>query len=203
MSLEALNIALFSHINASANPGAASLFVAHVFAVWAIYLLAVWMVAAWIWGKVGFRTALLNGALTIALGLTINRVIGLFWTHPRPFAMGLGNQFLPHAADSSFPSDHGTLVFSLALALLLSQRSRIQGVLVLLIGIGVAWSRIFLGVHFPLDMAGSFLVAIISAGLIRLVSNGLAQSVYPPIQTLYEAILRGLRLPPRIFPRHP
>jgi len=35
----------------------------------------------------------------------------------------------------------------------------------------VAWSRIYLGVHWPLDMAGSFVVAGFSAMFVRLALN--------------------------------
>jgi undecaprenyl-diphosphatase len=45
-----------------------------------------------------------------ALFLLINQVIILLWQHPRPFVIGLGHTYLAHAADSSFPSDHLTLL---------------------------------------------------------------------------------------------
>jgi hypothetical protein len=35
-------------------------------------------------------------------------------------------------------------------------------------GAGVAWSRIYLGVHFPLDMIASMLVAVVSGDIARL-----------------------------------
>lgn len=35
-------------------------------------------------------------------------------------------------------------------------------ILVLLAGVSVAWARVFLGVHFPLDMAGAVVVAALA-----------------------------------------
>ena len=39
------------------------------------------------------------------------------------------------------------------------------GLALALSGLPVAWARIYLGVHFPLDMVGSVLVAVLSARL--------------------------------------
>jgi len=82
----------------------------------------------------------------------------MVWQHPRPFMIGLGHTLIPHAADSSFPSDHATVLFAVSLTLLLG-RATVPGLAVLLAGFCVAWARIFLGVHFPLDMIGAAAVA--------------------------------------------
>ncbi|MGG7993411.1 phosphatase PAP2 family protein [Klebsiella aerogenes] len=66
----------------------------------------------------------------------------------------------------SFPSDHATLFFSAGMSLLLAGAKR-SGGLILLLSILVAWSRVFLGVHFPLDMAGAALVAVLTCLLLR------------------------------------
>ncbi len=64
------------------------------------------------------------------------------WFHPRPFMMPLGHTRISHPADNSFPSDHGTVMFSAAFALL-SLRLRGIGLLVLAAALPVAWARIF------------------------------------------------------------
>jgi undecaprenyl-diphosphatase len=65
---------------------------------------------------------------------------------------------MAHAADSSFPSDHGTVFASVALTLLLARVWR-HGALALIAGVATAWARVFVGVHFPLDMIGAIIVA--------------------------------------------
>ena len=79
--------------------------------------------------------------------------------------IGLGNTLIPHVADSSFPSDHLTLLWAVALSFLMHQRPRFAGVFLALLGLPMAWARIYLGVHFLLDMLGAALVAGISAWL--------------------------------------
>lgn len=73
---------------------------------------------------------------------------------------------MAHARDSSFPSDHLALIWSVAWVLLLRRETRMAGSALALLGIPVAWARIFLGVHFPLDMAGALLVALAAAGIV-------------------------------------
>jgi undecaprenyl-diphosphatase len=50
---------------------------------------------------------------------------------------------------------------SITLALL-ARRSWIGGIALALMSALVAWARIFLGVHFPLDMVGSLAMAVIA-----------------------------------------
>ena len=42
---------------------------------------------------------------------------------------------------------------------------RVAGITLALLGLPMAWARIYLGVHFPLDMVGAALVAALSAWL--------------------------------------
>jgi undecaprenyl-diphosphatase len=94
----------------------------------------------------------------IVLGVGVNQLIAIVWQHPRPFMIGLGRTLIPHAPDSSFPSDHMVVFCSVGLVLLLGGELRL-GSATWIAGLLVAWARIFLGVHFPLDMLGSVMVA--------------------------------------------
>lgn len=106
-----------------------------------------------------------NTSASGLLGLLINQIIGLAWLHPRPFMIGLGHTLIPHVADSSFPSDHLTLWWAVAFSLALQRGPRIAGVTLALLGVPIAWARIYLGVHFPFDMLGAIAVAAICAWL--------------------------------------
>lgn len=92
------------------------------------------------------------------LALGANQVIGIFWQHPRPFMIGLGNTWMTHAADSSFPSDHITVFSGIGLTLLFGGEFRLAAG-VLTTGFAVAWARVFVGIHFSLDMVGAVVVA--------------------------------------------
>ena len=77
--------------------------------------------------------------------------------------IGLGTNLLPHVADPSMPSDHLTFVWAVAASLMRHADTRRIGSMLALVGVPMAWARIYLGVHFPLDMAGAALVASGSA----------------------------------------
>ncbi|HSU04217.1 MAG TPA: phosphatase PAP2 family protein, partial [Acetobacteraceae bacterium] len=68
-------------------------------------------------------------------------------------------------------------------------------------GLGVAWARVFLGVHFPDDMAASALVAIACGCLAGVAQPVVRLRVLPVVEGAYETSLRLLRLPPALIPR--
>lgn len=159
------NETLFLLMNASAHPNAFVVFAAKFLAEYAIWLIPFSLVIGWLRGAESTRKLLLEAAASGLAGLLIVQLIGLVWQHPRPFMLGLGNQLLAHAADSSFPSDHLTLLSAVAFSFLMHQRAKLAGMLLALLGLPVAWARIYLGVHFPLDMLGAAAVAALSAWL--------------------------------------
>jgi undecaprenyl-diphosphatase len=116
-------------------------------------------------GRVAYLP-MIGAAMSGLLGLIFNYFISLAWYHPRPLEMGIGQTLIAHVQDSSFPSNHLTLIWSVALSLLLHKQHRVMGGLLFLIGIPVAWARIYLGVHFPLDIVGAAIVGMVSASLI-------------------------------------
>ncbi|MBC8751301.1 undecaprenyl-diphosphatase [Paraburkholderia sp. WC7.3g] len=160
-TLEALNQALFLMINGTASTPAWQVGTALVIADYLIWLIPLLLVGIWLSGDERQRGLAIRACVVAMLGVGANQLIGMVWQHPRPFMIGLGHTFLPHAPDSSFPSDHATVFAGVALTLLLGGMRRLGG-LTLLIGTTVAWARVFLGVHFPLDMIGAVAVACVA-----------------------------------------
>jgi undecaprenyl-diphosphatase len=201
MPFESLNIQLFQLINAPADPWQMVLMIARFFAVWVVFAGVLWLVVTWIKNGHQFRFALLDTFLTAVVALVANQAISSTWYHARPFETGLGRQFLDHATESSFPSDHAVFMFALFFATAANAPTRKWAGLFLVSGIGVAWSRIYLGVHFPFDMIGAFGVAFLSMLWVKLISLWMRLNVYPLTVQLYETIIATLKLPPALFPR--
>ncbi len=160
-TIEAFNQALFLMINGTPATPAWLVDTARFAANDLIWLVPVLLVGMWLSGSDQQRELAIRVCVVALLALGANQLIGLVWSHPRPFAIGLGHAFLSHAADSSFPSDHATVFASVALTLLVG-RMRWLGGLASVVGIAVAWARVFLGVHFPLDMIGAVATACIA-----------------------------------------
>lgn len=163
--MEHLNQTLFLWLNAPEQPNALATMWSTLLAEWVIWTVPALVGLGWLRGGENARKTMLVATASGLLGLLVNQVIGMAWFHPRPFMIGLGHTFIPHVADSSFPSDHLTLWWSVAFSFLFQPGSRRVGIALTWLGIPVAWSRIYLGVHFPLDMLGAVLVAAFSAWL--------------------------------------
>ncbi|MEH7439571.1 undecaprenyl-diphosphatase [Neobacillus drentensis] len=131
----------------------------YAFIVYAIVLLLMWF-----FGKEQHKYSVVYAAITGGLGLLINFVIGHIYYEPRPFVTHKVHLLIQHAKDASFPSDHTTGAFSLALAILL--RHRKIGLSMLLFAIVTGISRIYVGHHYPFDVLGSMVVGLFVSTLI-------------------------------------
>lgn len=165
---ELWNQAVFLALNA--RPGAPPwlLAIAEVIANDLIYLIPIALTAMWLWGDSRPRSVALKVCVVAGLGLGAGQLIGLTWSHPRPFTIGLGHTWMPHAADASFPSDHLTVFTAVGLCIALDGELML-GLTLLAAVVFVAWARIFLGVHCPLYMLGA---ACLSAVTYMLVTPG-------------------------------
>lgn len=85
--------------------------------------------------------------------------------HPRPFVEGPVHQLVAHVPDPSFPSKHASFVFALAAASFFIGRR--FGLWMLLLAVLTGVSRVYVGVHYPGDILGGFLLgSLISVILI-------------------------------------
>lgn len=182
--LENINYALFALINATPASSWWAIEVATFIAKDLIIIVPLLVAALWLWGP-NQRQLVFKVMLALALSLSISWVIGHLFPHDRPFVDGVGYNFLHHAADDSFPSDHGTVIFTFALAFLFWHRVW-SGALLLVIASAIAWSRIYLGVHWPLDMLGGLLAGMCGCLGAQLLWQSGGHGLYQRLQRLYR-----------------
>jgi undecaprenyl-diphosphatase len=185
--IENINLKLFLQINAGADTPLWLVNIATIIAEGVIYLIPLLLVFFWFWGNVTQRRFTLKLCALALFALGINQLVALVWPHPRPFVMGIGHTWLTHAPDSSFPSDHVT-IFAVTSIVLLFENMRKLGFSILLLGLFVAWSRIYLGVHYPLDMIGSVAVSLVAYLIITPIWRVLGTIV----TDFFERIYRGV-----------
>ncbi|MBA2815014.1 undecaprenyl-diphosphate phosphatase [Candidatus Pantoea persica] len=191
--MEALNHSLFLLINATpASPTwLLALALATFIAKALIAIVPLLIVALWLWGPrdrvASQRVLVLKTGMALIYALAISWCIGQLLPHPRPFAIGLGYQFLHHAPDDSYPSYHGTTIFTFALAFLFWHR-RWSGVILLAVGCAIAWSRAYLGVHWPMDMLGGFLVGLLGCLASHLAWQSYGARMLATVHELYRAL---------------
>ncbi len=108
------------------------------------------------------RAAVAAGA-SAGLALLVGQVVSHLVDRPRPFVADPGaiHLFAAHAADASFPSDHATAGFAIAVAILL--RDRRWGLITLAAAAVLAVGRVGMGVHYPSDvLAGAVLGTLVA-----------------------------------------
>ncbi|VXC35097.1 phosphatase PAP2 family protein [Massilia sp. 9I] len=190
--IEHLNLLLFSALNAQAGLAGWQLLSAIFAAQWLIFVVPLSLVMLWMGGARPAREVALRALIAAVCALTLNNLIGHFWYSPRPFVLEVGHTFLLHDPDSSFPSDHATSIFSVALVLAFSrvQEARRIGWILLPLALVVAWSRVYLGVHWPKDMAGAL---VMSAAMAWLMSTPALRAacarLLPVTEGMYRRVL--------------
>ena len=158
MTLSELNLSLFSWINASPEASNTSIHFAIFIAndlLYCIILLFAWF---WLRGNYDTKKQILKAFIFTSIAILISQCISHVYYHPRPFVMEVGRTLIYHAPNGSFPSDHMLIFSSIAFSYLFSAQRKL-GIFLLVMAWLVAWSRVYLGVHFPLDMLGAFLLA--------------------------------------------
>ncbi|WP_413988559.1 phosphatase PAP2 family protein [Labrys okinawensis] len=187
MEFEALNRSLFLAMNADASSLRATIEAASLIAVFAILVVPLLLCRDWLRGEREQRETALLALATILLALGLNQVIGLFLFLPRPFAIPLGHTFLASATDTSFPSDHATVLFA-AVASYWAGRRWIAASMLSVVALAVSWARIYLGVHMPLDIAGAMVTSLIAVGIAEVSMRWMGG----PLLSFGEAVYRLL-----------
>jgi membrane-associated phospholipid phosphatase len=111
--------------------------------------------------------------LVAGSGWVASEVFKLLVARQRPDASLLFDPLAPESGTDSFPSGHVTFAVTLAFAVYFLARgirwakfAAVSGVMVVAL---VAWSRLYIGVHYPSDVAGSLLAGtaavVLLAGL--------------------------------------
>lgn len=170
-SMDQLNQTLFALINGPADPAPGMLILSRFLANWVLYIAAASLVIGWLRAGARTRRSLVQVGMATLLALSVNFTIAALWYHPRPFEFGIGNQLIAHAAETSFPSDHATILFAIAFSLLAFGAARIRAWLALVAAVAVAWARVWLGIHWPFDMLGSAVVALGAVWIVALARN--------------------------------
>jgi undecaprenyl-diphosphatase len=126
-----------------------------VFALYSQYffaaLLAVLFLLRGKWRSVNGRHAVVAAGFSALLALGIAHIFADMVARPRPYLTHPdAHLFIPRSADTSFPSDHATAAFAIAVALVL--RHRKAGLLALAMALLVSIARVVVGTHYPGDV---------------------------------------------------
>ncbi len=111
------------------------------------------------------QRAVLVGSLSAALANILLKIVNLLYYRPRPFDMLEAHLLFYHPTDSSMPSNAAALGFSIAAGVWLYRR-RWGGPLLATAAV-FGLSRIFGGVHYPLDVLSGAAIGCVSAWVVQ------------------------------------
>ena len=160
MSLDQLNLYLFHILNV---PDQASIWMINYASLIAhdlVYLFLLIFAIAWFRGSYEVKTGIIKAFIFTAITLLMSEVLSAVLNTPRPFVMDVGRTLIEHAPTGFFPSNHMSIFSGIAFAYYFSPQRDLGRILIWTAWL-VAWSRVYVGVHFPIDMLGAFLMAII------------------------------------------
>lgn len=185
--MDYLNQTLFLWINAT-DPSPFGLALGRTLAHDLVYVFPLYLALNWLRADAAGRDALVQAALTACLALLLSWAAAQFWFHPRPFVAGIGHQYLPHAPTASFPSNHLSFIWAVCAGLWIHPARRRTAWVLGTLGLLVAWARIYMGVHWPLDMVGALLNALLAAALCRPLRTRLVPCLRVALEVPYRLV---------------
>lgn len=93
------------------------------------------------------------------IDMLLSFIIGYVYPEARPFVGHTVNQLIQHVPNSSFPSNHALGAMAIALGLIAPYRT--CGIVFAGLAILVGVSRVYVGVHYPIDIMGGFGLALL------------------------------------------
>lgn len=131
--------------------------------------------------NLSYRKAAVNTFIITTINLTINFMIGGIYYVDRPFVHNKVNLLFPHVKDASFPSDHATGTMSIALGL--KGYSKVFRIILIVLSFIVGFSRVYVGHHYPSDIAGAYIIAFASTYVYNLKLKDKVGELYSKVET--------------------
>ncbi len=137
-----------------------------------VFALPLFLLALWFWpaGDRALRQRIaVATCLAVALSLLASTLLGHLLHEARPFVSDPSTrQLIGHSADNSFPSEHAAIAFAVAGVAIWWRRT--LGGVCLALAVLVGFARVYVGVHWPLDIVASagmslLVGAVLAAGL--------------------------------------
>src|SRR3954464_15971987 len=123
---------------------------------------ALGLVALFVFFGPRIRRAAVAAGLSAGLALLVAHFLAAAIGRNRPFVdHPSAHNFLAHANDPGFPSDHATAAFAIAFALVL--RDRAIGIVALVQPVVLSVGRVALGAHYPSDVLAGAPCGLVAA----------------------------------------
>ncbi len=103
------------------------------------------------------KEVVIFAAITLPIMFIVLQIVAFLYFDPRPFVVGNFTPLIPHNPDNGFPSDHVLLVSAIASIIFPFSKKIASVIFAMAVLIGI--SRVYVGIHHPIDIVGSIIIA--------------------------------------------
>jgi undecaprenyl-diphosphatase len=185
MSFNELNVQIFRLINDSGKQFEGLNPIMALIAENMIYFLAAAVVIYLFTRNPVNRLMIATAFIALIVAEVAGKAAGMFHSNNQPFAeLSEVNKLIDMGVNNSFPSDHTIIFFTFTMSFWLFKRK--HAYLWVLLALIVGLSRIWVGVHYPADVAAGALLGALSAYL--------AYRIIPKVDFIKKAFKTGENL---------
>lgn len=150
--------------------------------------------ALWLFAPPGGsrKWKLASGSALVSAGvaLAVNRIIAAIWFRKRPFiAHHIAHPWI-NSHDASFPSDHSSASFAIAVAVLMFDP--VAGAVFLVFAVIIALGRLFIGAHYPSDVGAGLLIGALAAVFVVRLGRPIVAWAVKLVERLTDPLLRPI-----------
>lgn len=157
-----------------------------------VYLIPVALLYLWFSSEEGKSKSVFI-FVTIVVSLLISYTMGQFYSHPAPYSAGY-ETLITEAPENSFPSQHTTVAFAFTWPVFYLQDRWREGLVVLALASLMGISRVYVGVHYPIDIAGAIGASLLGFVIVYAARNHVMDfaGFCTNIEEQGRSMLRGL-----------
>lgn len=152
-----------------------------------LMLIAVWFAGREAKARAMNQHAVFCALLSMGISNVVVKVCNILYNRPRPYDVFHIQPLFHPSDDPSFPSNMAAVFFAVAMGMWIYNRK--LGWWLLIPAVLVSFSRIYVGIHYPLDIIGAFFTAMVSTGIAFLVLK-----IAEPLPTKVINLMRKIYL---------
>ena len=132
--------------------------------IFALFMVGIWLIGSGQKERVINQHVVIFSIISIAFVNWIVFVSNAYLFRLRPFENDQITLIFYEATDSSFPSNALAVLFAISITTLITNRR--YGISLVILSIVFGISRIYVGVHYPLDIISALILGVIVAGIV-------------------------------------